>query len=72
MKRWIIQTQMPPYLEQHTPGIFCVLRGRNSAQSQWKLGDFFPNFEKNPNLKKEKNITTHTTNATRHPTILLL
>ena len=32
--------------------VFCVLRGRNSAHSQWNLGALFPNFEKIPILKK--------------------
>ena len=36
-------------------GFFWVFLGAEiRPHSQWNLGDFFPNFEKNPNLPKKK------------------
>ena len=35
-------------------GFCCVLSGEIWPHSQQNLGDFFPNFEKNPNLQKKK------------------
>ena len=59
----------------HTGIFFGVLGKRNLAHSQWRnLRDFFPNFEKNPNLqintkKKIRNydlVNTHTQATWRH------
>ena len=53
-KGFCMSTLRTHKVRQNTQIFFVFSGGKVWSHSEWNLGDFFTNFEKNPNLPKKK------------------